>query len=405
MKTIETKKTKIAATFIAVVLVLWFSSCSSYRNGFIRISSAPGNIISMNMDSLQRQKEELNVQAVEIISGFDSVKIREQAIPPALLNRLFENLQAHYRLDSVHHRILYTSNNDSLKTTARGSLIRSAAGYHLFFQHRKDLRRIVNRGDQAFHVTKKTLLHSQRFLWAPANRELLKHTLPQKPVRHSKCRFLCRKCTDSGHAAFYQTTGFLSELFGRSVARIHKEPEPGKNVSRLMPYLQKWDIVLQKSPGRLTDRFIPGYFGHAGIYIGDSVFIESIQDGVITTGPFHFAEGGSFLVIRLDSISEKKEKHIQQLVRSQTGKKYDFNFDVNSPDCLFCTELISLVFDDIDWKTRKSAGRITMCPDNIIETALSGNTFCFPLFFDEEQLIENPSHAFVESLLKKEDGD
>lgn len=403
MKTIDTQKTKIAAIIVAVVLVFLFSSCSTYRNGFIKTLPETMNISSVNPDSIRQKKVELKTESAQIVSSLGSVKIREQAIPPALLNRLFGNLQAHYQIDSGYHRLLHSAKDDSMKTLARSRLIESAADYHQLFQHNKDLRRLINRGDQAFHVGRKTLLHSQKFLWAPANRELLKQIVPDKLARHTKCCFLCRKCADNSNAAIYNTVGFFSEMFSRSVARIHEEPEPEKNVARLMPYLQKWDIVLQKSPGRLTDRFIPGYFGHAAIYMGDSIFIESIQDGVINTGPFLFAEGGSFLIVRLTTISEEKGKRIRQLASCQTGKKYDFNFDVNSPDCLFCTELIYLVYEDIDWQTRKSAGRITMSPDNIIQTVLDGDKFYFPLFFDEEQLIENPSPAFIESLLKREE--
>ncbi len=403
MKNTCLPKTKIVAIPIAVVLVLLFSSCTSYRDGFIKIREGEESCSRDKFDSIQRKKLALKIESSEIVSVIGTIDASEQAISPELLNRLFENLQAHYRIDSAFHRLFQTATDDSVKALVRQQMVESATGYHLFFQHNKDIRRVVNRGDQAFHVGKKTLLRSQQFLWTPANRALFKQTLPEKQLRQSKCQFLCRKYTDRCNASVLGVFGVVSEVFGRSIARVHRDPEPEKNIARLMSYLQEWDIILQKSPDRMTDKFIPGYFGHAAIYMGDSLFVESIQDGVVASNPFRFAEGGSFLVIRLKNISEEKEKRIQQLVDGQLGKKYDFNFDVNSPDRLFCAELVYLVYDDVVWQTEKKAWVVTMSPDQIIQTTINNESFCFPLFFDEEKLIENPSPDFIQSLLKEKD--
>ncbi len=403
MKTIDKQETKIVAAFVAVIFVLLFSSCSSYRNGFMKTPDQPANISPGTLDYLQQKKEILQTESTQIVSILNMIRIDDEAVPPALMNRLFENIHQHYQVDSIYHQLFCFAPIDSIKMLAHEKLIESAANYHQLFQNNKNLRRMINRGDPAFHVGKKTLLHSQKFLWNPANRELLKKIIPDKPIRQSKCRFLCQKSTDNSNASMYKTFGFLSEIFGRSIAQIHNKPEPEKNVNRLMPHLQKWDIILQKSPGRMTDNFIPGYFGHAAIYMGNSVFVEGVQKGVTTTDPFHFAEGGSFLVIRFKNISEEKEKRIQQLVNGQIGKKYDFNFNVNSPGRLFCSELIYFVYDDILWQAKKSAWVVTISPDNIIQTALASDKFYFPLFFDEKQLIENPSPAFIESLLETEE--
>ena len=405
MKTIDTKITKTGAAFVAVIWFLLFSSCVSYRNGFIKSMPGTADISRLNLDSLQNKKEMLRSESEQIVSILHTIRISDEAVPPALMNRLFENMQQHYQVDFAYHQLFRFAPDDSVKMLAHDRLIESAANYHRFFQDNKYLRRMINRGDQAFQVEKETLLHSQKFLWASANRRLLKQKIPDKPIRRSKCRFLVREYADTGNASMYNTFGFFSEIFGRSIARMHDKPEPEKNVARLMPYLQKWDIVFQKSPGRMTDNFIPGYFGHAAIYMGDSLFAEGIQDGVTTTDPVHFAEGGSFLVIRLKNISEEKEKRIRQLVNGQIGKKYDFNFNVNSPARLFCAELVYFVYEDIDWKTERTAGVITISPDDLIRTALGCDKFYFPLFFDEKQLIENPAPAFIESLLDTEEAD
>lgn len=399
MKKDQLKKTKISVTFVALIFMYIFSSCSVYKNGFIKSPFSVKDLSKVNSDSLQQEGELLNRETAQIISCFKPAPEKNHAVKPFYLNKLFENLNKHYQLNSCYHQLLYFSKNDTLKQFARQKLVESAANYHQLFQNEKNIRRIINRGDQAFQVEKKSLLHSQKFLWAVANRGLLKKQIPDKQDRHSKCRFISRECVDNSHECIYKIAGFCSEIFSRSIAHIHKKPEPEKNISRLMPHLQKWDIVIQKSPGRLTDKFIPGHFGHAAIYGGDSIFIEGIQKGVIASNPMHFAEGGSFLIIRLKNISEEKEKRIRRLLAGQIGKKYDFNFNVGSPDRLVCTELIYLVFEDFDWQTKKQAGVFTLSPDGIIRTAIASDQFYFPLYFNEKQLIENPDTEFLKSLL------
>jgi uncharacterized protein YycO len=151
----------------------------------------------------------------------------------------------------------------------------------------------------------------------------------------------------------------------------------------------------------LTDKFIPGYFGHSGIYLDDSVFIEAVQKGVIYSSPEKFLEGNAFIIIRPKLISDDQNIRMESLLNTQLGKKYDFNFNVESPDRIICTELIFLVYDQIDWKTNKVAGRYTISPDYLVKTALENNDLEIPFYFDEMELIENPNKDYVEELLKK----
>lgn len=399
MKRFGTKKTKIAVTFVAVGLMLFLTSCNSYRYGFINLPTQSKSVLLKDPDLLRIKKDSLTNETVRIITSLEAGMQKKQAFNPWALNRLFQNYHNHLQIDSCYHSLLKYAENESAKEFARTQLIESAAKYHQLFQIEKNLRRVINRGDKAFQVGKKSLLNSQKFLWAVPNRELLKKQIPEKEQRHSKCWFVSQECVDNTYNCQYKMAGFFSEIFSRSIAHIHKKPEPEKNISRLMPHLQKWDIIIQKSPERLTDKFIPGHFGHAAIYMGDSLFIEGLQNGVVTNNPTHFAEGGSFLIIRLKEISEEKETRIRQLAMGQIGKKYDYNFDVGSPDKLVCTELIYIVYEDLNWRTKKQAGVFTLSPDGIIRTAIASDKFYFPLYFNEEQLVENPDPEFLESLL------
>lgn len=399
MKNFGIKKTKIAAIAIAVGLVLFLASCSSYRNGFLKLPSQSIPEIPVDTNVLHSKKDSLTSETIRIISALEPGFQKEEPFKPWALNQLFQNYHDHLKIDSCYYRLFFSAKSETEKELARTKLIESAAGYHQLFQKEKNLRRLVNRGDMAFHVEKKSLLKSQKFMWALPNREMLKKQISDKELRHSKCWFVGKKCVDYTHRCQYKAAGFFSEIFSRTIAHIHKKPEPERNILRLMPNLQKWDIIIQKSPGRLTDKFIPGHFGHAAIYMGDSLFIEGIQNGVVKSNPYHFAEGGSFIVIRLKNISEELDARIKMLATGQIGKKYDYNFDIGSPDKLVCTELIFLVFEDFNWRTKKQAGVFTLSPDGIIRTAIASDQFYFPLYFNEEQLIENPDPEFLKSLL------
>lgn len=44
----------------------------------------------------------------------------------------------------------------------------------------------------------------------------------------------------------------------------------------------------------------------------------------------------------------------------QLGKKYDFNFDVNTTVKIVCSELAYISFQSIDWPTEKTLGRYSI---------------------------------------------
>ena len=68
-------------------------------------------------------------------------------------------------------------------------------------------------------------------------------------------------------------TGNLSESFGNLVGSVEERKGKlylDKNVEKkLLNLLQAGDVLLEKTPFRLTDRLIPGYWGHAAIWVGD----------------------------------------------------------------------------------------------------------------------------------------
>jgi hypothetical protein len=64
----------------------------------------------------------------------------------------------------------------------------------------------------------------------------------------------------------------VSEFFGNSVGLVESRKGKlyGKEAIRqqLLKKLQPLDIILEKTPFRLTDKLIPGHFGHVAIWVG-----------------------------------------------------------------------------------------------------------------------------------------
>lgn len=57
------------------------------------------------------------------------------------------------------------------------------------------------------------------------------------------------------------------------------------------------------------------------------------------------------------------------------GKRYDFAFDIHSPNRVVCSELVfrSYLHQEFDWPRSNRMGRYTMSPDQLALRALEGN--------------------------------
>ena len=150
---------------------------------------------------------------------------------------------------------------------------------------------------------------------------------------------------------------------------------------------------MEKTPFRLTDKLIPGHFGHVAIWVGTerelkaldlwdhewikphqekirrgASVLEALRDGVQLNTLEHFMDVDDVAVLRLTELKENKETMIRAF--RQIGKSYDFNFDVETTDRIVCSELAYVVFTEVDWQTEKTLGRSTISPDHVAHKCL-----------------------------------
>lgn len=87
----------------------------------------------------------------------------------------------------------------------------------------------------------------------------------------------------------------------------------------------------------------------------------------------------------------KRANTIIQALR-QVGKPYDFNFDVESKERVYCSKLVYLSYSGIDWPTKRSLGRTTFTPDDVaIKAAREGILQLVTFYHDCQRVSETPA--------------
>jgi hypothetical protein len=218
------------------------------------------------------------------------------------------------------------------------------------------------------------------------------------------------------HNTLADTVFALSKAFGNTAGLFqfrrgylyHSKPL----IQDLQSKLRPGDVLLEKTPFRLTDRFIPGYWGHnaiwlgtedelkslgiwdhpkikplqARIHVGQSI-VEALRPGVTTNTLEHFTDIDCLAILRRTNFTPDQMKEAIIRAAAQYGKKYDFGFDVETQDTLVCSELMFMAYTDVPFKLEKILGRYTINPDSVADAALNGT-------FDIIMLISDGHFAF-----------
>lgn len=102
------------------------------------------------------------------------------------------------------------------------------------------------------------------------------------------------------------------------------------------------DVLLRRVDYTSANMIIPGFFGHAAVYVGNGTIIDATTHGVrkISVEDF-FAEGDHAMVIRPKNLTEDEAKKAVQYAENQVGKVYDYDLDANDDQRFTCTELVA----------------------------------------------------------------
>ena len=266
-----------------------------------------------------------------------------------------------------------------------------------------------------------------------AHEQTLEASLPTQG-RIRRAHFL-----DRLHHLADDAVGTVSEVFGNGIGLV--ETRKGKlwnqeEVRRkVLDTLQPLDLLLEKTPFRLTDHFIPGHFGHVAIWMGTEAELDALavwEQPAMQKDPLRgyrqeVAEGRSVLealrsgvelntirqFLNIDDLAVLRPKTLapDQVVPSlmrgfqQVGKEYDFNFDVETTGTIVCSELPYHVYPHIDWQTEAQLGRFTISPDDVAAQAIGEHApFELILFYhDGEQVEPDEALRLFTDLVRQDD--
>jgi len=374
--------------------------------------------------------------------------------------------------------IFSKSNIQQEEVRLKGIMLSLSAALNLYdnyllivsmFQEEEQLRRIIDQPDKGFGLSSNHLLDSSLAFNSVINREKVKHAIQyyqehinhyftpvsqennahllylknlieQSPSysilqEHSTLSFLQKKIqfystasSDSLDKLEKEGVNLLSLVFGNTVGLV--ETRKGKlyqnnNIhTEIRDSLKVGDILLEKTPFRLTDQFIPGYWGHAAVWIGDEKelkalglwddplvepwqekikqghsVIEALRSGVELDPLSHFLNIDDMVVLRDQTMSENQLREVIINAFRQLGKAYDFNFDISSTDRIVCSELVYVSYLHIKWPTEKTLGRYTISPDHIAEKVKVDKLDVINLYLNGSKVDQNLTKVLVKTLL------
>jgi len=201
-----------------------------------------------------------------------------------------------------------------------------------------------------------------------------------------------------------------------------------KSLNYIKKHLRAGDIFLEKTPFLVTDSVIPGYWGHAAVYVGtekelkalgiwnhpvvkkyhkkiraNKRIVEALRVGVQINSLKKFLDVDSFASLRVQN--ETKEQRAKRVVRTfrQLGKKYDFNFDIESSNRVMCSELVYITTTNVKWKTDTLLGVYTISPDHVaLQSILENSQFKIMTLILDAKIIAQNKKSAMEKILDKE---
>ena len=433
---------------ISILLLVAISSCSGLKHNYLgktKRNQANFTISLPQLTRLDTIRKLLDLNSDSLLQTLSVKKEQNKHLTAIEINKLYSNLGVQLEFDRIYNSILQSRKTKKKTLTpiqryAGAYLLKSALEYDLNYQKNKSIRRAINRGDIANKIPRNVLQKSRRFLYSPKIRRKL-----SLPVEKSKADPADELLQQMPHTNFFKAVYYTlyrhndrisslaynifpyagNSLFGKVGNRITNRVKQRKYAVQLLSVLQPYDILISKSPGHLTSVVIPGYFGHAAIWLGDRVpakrkkildvlikergaryklrekgMAEALRSGVQLSNLEEYADGEVFAVLRLTNLTEEQRTKITEITISQLHKKYDFNFDIESPDMINCTELVYLAYDFIDWKVRYYLGRYTLFPDDLLMTALNSSQLKVVSILKNGELTMDPDAESLRGLLK-----
>lgn len=132
-------------------------------------------------------------------------------------------------------------------------------------------------------------------------------------------------------------------------------------------------VILTRTLGELSDPFIPGFWSHVAIYLGDGFVMEATTHGVVKTDIIDvlLTKDYAAAFVPLFALPEQMVA-ASKFAASQEGKAYDFEFATSDIQKFYCSELVYWAYEQAmngepEFTLRKVLGRDTVAPSDFAE--------------------------------------
>ena len=190
---------------------------------------------------------------------------------------------------------------------------------------------------------------------------------------HERAHHVYEKIVHSGVGqAIYAIQSCVSRWVGQlSTQPSHQPALPEAIKSELLGLLQPGDVLVTRKDHSLTNYFLPGYWPHAALYIGNGNVIEALADGVrlrSVDSPFAV---DAIAAIRPSLDAAQVD---EALLRAHThiGKPYDFDFDFTRADRMVCTEVVYRSYEgigEVQFELTRRAARQNLSAEDLLNLA------------------------------------
>lgn len=212
----------------------------------------------------------------------------------------------------------------------------------------------------------------------------------------AKKKTFWKKLSDGTSNVMTAITSGLSAGFGALAGNISwRDGHLGDNeqlLNELKSELKPFDILLEKKRYKLTDYTIPGYWGHAGVYVGSKeqlikeglwndksirpyhdlieagkVIFQVRRSGLVWNTLKEFIDLDEMGIIRIKDFEAEKVNKSTLLAKlmEQVGKNYDYSFNTYTTSKITCTEIVAFSYGRINWPTESLLGRKTFTPNHL----------------------------------------
>jgi len=174
----------------------------------------------------------------------------------------------------------------------------------------------------------------------------------------------------------------IVKRFVKYLGNIQIEPSPlfltlngngykikGETQREVIDTLKMGDILLRRWDGYISNWFIPGYWSHAGVYVGNNKVVHATPSkGVHEEDILGFLRADSIAVLRVPNMTELNSGKIIRRSREILGRNYDHAFEGMDNEMFYCFEVVAYVLSDFEQINIKREN--TILAKNILASGL-----------------------------------